>query len=270
MSAEEVAEKLGQTSISQEEGQKEQEDGKMSVKQALSIVRQRIHFAIQRRGLQPMGEKVRLVAVSKFKPIEMIIEAYEAGQRHFGENYVEELLEKSVSEPIVQNCPEIKWHFIGHLQSNKVNKLLAVKNLFLVETVDSSKLADAINKRYEGRDGKLKVYVQVNTSREPNKSGVTPEDASTLAEHIITHCHNLELSGLMTIGSFDHSVEKDGDNPDFLILKDAHSIICKKFQILPAALDLSMGMSHDFEHAIELGATNVRVGSLIFGERNKK
>lgn len=110
-----------------------------------------------------------LVAVAKLKPAEAIVEAYEAGQRHFGENYVQEIEEKATHPQILEKCKEIKWHFIGHLQSNKINKVLAIPNLFLIETVHKEKLAEQLNKHWpkfapEGQ--KLKVMVQVNTSGE--------------------------------------------------------------------------------------------------------
>lgn len=110
-----------------------------------------------------------MVAVSKIKPAAVIIQAYEAGQRHFGENYVNELAEKASDPQILEKCKDIKWHFIGHLQNNKINKLLGSPGLFMVETVDSEKLADNLNKqwaKYRKAEEKLKVMVQVNTSGE--------------------------------------------------------------------------------------------------------
>ncbi|KAH0623186.1 hypothetical protein JD844_031231 [Phrynosoma platyrhinos] len=113
----------------------------------------------------------RLVAVSKTKPAEMVIEAYNHGQRSFGENYVQELLEKASDSRILSSCPDIKWHFIGHLQKNNVNKLIGVPNLFMLETVDSLKLADRVNASWQKKGSleKLKIMVQVNTSGEDSK-----------------------------------------------------------------------------------------------------
>ncbi|KAJ7305127.1 hypothetical protein JRQ81_010997 [Phrynocephalus forsythii] len=115
----------------------------------------------------------RLVAVSKTKPVEMVIEAYNHGQRCFGENYVQELLEKASDSQILSSCPEIKWHFIGHLQKSNVNKLIAVPNLFMLETVDSAKLADKVNATWQkkGSSERLKIMVQVNTSGETVNTG---------------------------------------------------------------------------------------------------
>ena len=107
--------------------------------------------------------------MSKTKPIESIVEAYNCGQRHFGENYVQELVEKAFDEKITSKCPEIEWHFIGHLQRNKVNKLLSIPNLFAVETVDSEKLADALNNYFsktEDENKKINIFIQINTSGE--------------------------------------------------------------------------------------------------------
>lgn len=111
--------------------------------------------------------------MSKTKPADLVIEAYDAGQRHFGENYVQELLDKGTNKDILDKCKEIKWHFIGHLQSNKVNKVLQVPNLYLVETVDSEKLATTLNKswpKFNANNSKLRVMIQVNTSAEDGKN----------------------------------------------------------------------------------------------------
>lgn len=99
----------------------------------------------------------------------MIVEAYHGGQRHFGENYVQELVDKGSDAKILENCPEIRWHFIGHLQTNKINKVLSTPNLFMIETVDSQKLADSLNKKWQEirkSDDKLHVMIQINTSGE--------------------------------------------------------------------------------------------------------
>lgn len=112
----------------------------------------------------------RLVAVSKLKPAELLVAAYEAGQRNFGENYVNELVDKANNADILEKCKDIRWHFIGHLQRNKINKVLAVPNLYIVETIDSEKLATAVDNAWtklrKGNDDRLNVMVQVNTSRE--------------------------------------------------------------------------------------------------------
>lgn len=237
--------------------------------QALDLVREKINRAAANRPMHLRDKDVQLVAVSKTKPKEMILQAYIAGHRHFGENYVNELVEKASDAEVTEQCPEIKWHFIGHLQRNKVFKLLSAPNLHVAETVDSEKLADAIDKAWAKlqKPDPLKVMVQVNTSDEENKSGVAPEDASNLVQYVLEKCPHLEFIGLMTIGAFDHDLTK-GPNPDFQVLLKCRENVCDKLAMDINSVELSMGMSHDFEHAIEVGSTNVRVGSTIFGARN--
>ncbi|XP_008117867.1 pyridoxal phosphate homeostasis protein isoform X2 [Anolis carolinensis] len=203
---------------------------------ALRTVREQVQQATARRPQSLPAIQPRLVAVSKTKPAEMVIEAYNLGQRSFGENYVQELLEKASDSRILSSCPDIKWHFIGHLQKNNVNKLIGVPNLFMLETVDSLKLADRVNASWQkkGCSEKLKIMVQINTSGEDSKHGLPPGETVTTVAHILQKCPGLEFVGLMTIGSFGH--------------------------------DLSMGPNPDFQ--IEVGSTNVRIGSTIFGERD--
>lgn len=267
------------------------------MRRALDSVNEKILTAVQKRQPDIIRESKshlpRLVAVSKLKPASAIIEAYECGQRYFGENYIQELEEKSNLPELLSKCPEIKFHFIGHLQSNKVNKLLKVRNLHMIETIDSIKLADSINKAIERhRNGKvttssgddddisdehaqnkstdrLKVMIQVNTSGEEQKNGLAPEETALLAEHIVQRCRWLELAGLMTIGKLD-GWEDDGPNKDFVRLHEIRKVVAKHLSVEPKSLELSMGMSSDFEEAITLGSTNVRVGSMIFGVRDPK
>lgn len=255
------------------------------MKRAIDSVNEKILAAVKRRNpniIVPTSSP-RLVAVSKLKPSSAIVEAYECGQRYFGENYIQELETKSNSPEITETCPDIKFHFIGHLQSNKVNKLLKVKNLHMIETVDSMKLADLINKaidRHRKESGEplkfvdspndsLKVLIQVNTSGEEQKNGIEPKDAPQLAEYITKQCRWLHLAGLMTIGKLD-GWDGDGPNQDFLRLYELRNLISEQLSIESTELELSMGMSSDFEEAIELGSTNVRVGTMIFGERPSK
>lgn len=232
----------------------------------------RVSLAAQKRSETASTTKTpRLVAVSKTKPATDVIEAYRHGQRNFGENYIQELAEKSIHPEIIESCPNICWHFIGHLQRNKVNKLLAVPNLHLVETVDSVKLADSLHNAWSKlqKSERLKVFAQVNTSREENKSGVEPSEVTWLVKHIIDQCPSLEMCGLMTIGAYDYDCSL-GPNPDFLELTECRKRTCEVLEIPLESLELSMGMSSDFEHAIELGSTNVRIGSTIFGARAVK
>lgn len=213
----------------------------------------------------------RLVAVSKTKPPEMVIDAYQHGQRDFGENYVNELVDKASNPQILEACPEIKWHFIGHLQKNNVNKLLGVPHLYMVETVDSAKLADKVNSSWQrmraASTQKLNIMVQINTSGEQSKHGLPPEDTINTVKHILSQCTALNFSGLMTIGRYGYDLS-NGPNPDFQMLLSRRQEVCDSLKIPFENVELSMGMSTDFEHAIEVGATNVRVGSTIFGNRD--
>lgn len=202
---------------------------------------------------------VQLVAVSKTKPMELVKAAYEVGQRHFGENYVQELVQKAECLP-----NDIKWHYIGPLQSNKAKVLASVPNLHVVETVDREKIATSLSKAVAsaGRTDKLNVMVQVNTSGEETKSGCEPEETVGLAQ-FVNACDNLNLIGLMTIGAPD-----DADEPEaFKILANERAEVANALKCDAKSLKLSMGMSNDFEAAIRMGSDSVRVGSTIFGAR---
>jgi pyridoxal phosphate enzyme (YggS family) len=204
---------------------------------------------------------VRLVAVSKTKPVEQLKECYDAGHRDFGENYVQEMIEK------VPRMPEdTRWHFIGHLQSNKCKALLeACPRLAMLETVDSAKLANKLNAAVpEGRVDALRVLVQVNTSGEASKHGVEPGDCVTLAKHIVSECPRLKFAGLMTIGMPDYTSKPE----NFETLRKCREEVCAALGMSESECELSMGMSGDFEAAIAMGSTNVRVGSTIFGARD--
>ncbi|NWH75841.1 PLPHP protein, partial [Piaya cayana] len=218
---------------------------------ALRAVTEQLQQAAARRPQGLPAVQPRLVAVSKTKPAEMVIDAYSHGQRSFGENYVQELLEKASDSRVT--C----------LSSP------AVPNLFMLETLDSVKLADRVNSSWQkkGSSQKLKVMVQVNTSGEDSKHGLPPGDTAAAVEHIINKCPSLEFVGLMTIGSVGHDLSK-GPNPDFQMLLSLRQEVCEKLNLPVEKVELSMGMSTDFQHAIEVGSTNVRIGSTIFGERD--
>jgi pyridoxal phosphate enzyme (YggS family) len=230
----------------------------------IEVVRDRINEASQSVSRNP--STVRLVAVSKTKPAEDILTLYrEAGQRHFGENYYQELSEKAPQLPA-----DIQWHFIGHLQSSKANKLIKeIPNLYMVETVDTEKLADKLNNACVAADRvtPLNIFIQVDTSNEDTKSGVNGEtELLPLVDYIKTNCPKLDFKGLMTIGA-------PGDMSCFDKLVAYREQVATQLGVLSETLELSMGMSSDYEEAIQKGATNVRVGSTIFGERiypNKK
>lgn len=209
----------------------------------------------------------RLVAVTKTKPVEMILHAYKQGQRHFGENYVQELVEKS-QHPSLVELEDICWHFIGHLQRNKCNNVVACPHLWAVETVDTERLANALDASWKkkGADKKLGVYIQVNTSGEESKHGCQSDVALALVRHVIDCCSSLKFCGLMTIGRSSHDYF-NGPNPDFECLKEVQKRVCEELGMDMREVELSMGMSSDFEQAICAGSTNVRIGSVIFGSR---
>ncbi|XP_060529161.1 pyridoxal phosphate homeostasis protein [Cylas formicarius] len=240
------------------------------VAQNLQMVLNRIRAACGKRAPNLPDIQPRLVAASKTKPVECIVAAYNEGQRHFGENYVQELEDKANDKEILEKCTEIKWHFIGHLQSNKAKQVLSVPNIYVIETVDSAKLASLLDRNWvtEAKP-KLKVMIQVNTSGEDVKSGIAPMEVPNLAKHILQNCPNLQFDGLMTIGRLGYN--PDGDpNPDFVKLRECRENVCEELNLELKDLNLSMGMSDDFERAIEQGSTNVRVGTSIFGQRQQK
>lgn len=239
----------------------------------LKIVREKIIQAAAKRLPELNTVEPTLVAVSKLKPADDIITAYEAGQKHFGENYVNELAEKASDPKILEQCKEIRWHYIGHLQGNKVNKIVKTTNLFVIETVDSEKIASALDvgwmKNIKDENSRLKILVQVNTSKEEGKNGCKVEAVSSLVKYILENCKYLEFAGLMTIGQYGYDVSK-GPNPDFLSLVECRNNVCQELGLNKNNVELSMGMSSDYEHAIDLGSTSVRVGTSIFGDRTKK
>lgn len=200
---------------------------------------------------------VRVVAVSKHKPASAVEKAAEAGQLIFGENYVQELIAKAaeVRKPV-------EWHFIGHLQSNKVKQLAGL--ITMIHSVDRLSLAEEID-RYWGRIGRsCEILVQVNVSGEKSKSGATAAEALELVR-TISRLPHLRVKGLMTMPPFFDDPE--GARPYFRELRELAATISGSAIPGVAMTELSMGMSGDFQVAIEEGATMVRIGSAIFGDR---
>ncbi|XP_030469711.1 uncharacterized protein LOC115688109 [Syzygium oleosum] len=229
-----------------------------AVTELLRAALHRVGQAAERCGRG--SSRVRVVAVSKTKPVALIRQLYDAGHRCFGENYVQEIVDKAPQLP-----EDIEWHFIGNLQSNKVKPLLAgVPNLAVLESVDDEKIANRLDSvvASAGRNP-LKVFIQVNTSGEESKSGVEPSGCVELAKHVSQSCSNLEFCGLMTIGNLDYTSTPE----NFKTLANCRSEVCKALEIPEEKCELSMGMSGDFEQAVEMGSTNVRIGSIIFGPR---
>lgn len=224
---------------------------------ALASLTERVGNAAKRAGRSPSD--IRVLLATKTVPAEIIRIAVERGFRLLGENRMQELRDKH--GPLSGFSPE--WHFIGHLQSNKVPD--AVRFASCVESVDRLELAERLHRRLEAQYRTLDVLVQVNTSGETSKYGVMPNDALALVRRIATSCPRLRIRGLMTLARF--SSDEMVVRPCFSILRQTAGQIRER-AIESVGMDvLSMGMSHDFEWAIEEGATQVRVGTLVFGAR---
>ncbi|MBA4393364.1 MAG: YggS family pyridoxal phosphate-dependent enzyme [Desulfobacca sp.] len=222
---------------------------------ALSIqqVHKRIEQACLRAGRNL--EDILLVAVTKTVPEEPIQEALQAGLTHFGENYIQEAQRK------IESLDRGTWHFIGHLQKNKAK--YAVRLFSMIETVDNSALAEELNRLALKADKTIEILIQVNEAGEESKSGLSPEQVPSLLSEI-PKWKALHFRGLMTMPPYDPDPEKS--RPWYGSLSNWR----KKWQQQFPDLDfrhLSMGMSHDFEVAIEEGATIIRVGTALFGAR---
>ena len=202
---------------------------------------------------------IRLVAVSKTMPVEIVKEAIESGMTDFGENYIQEAREKITT---LSPYP-VTWHYIGHLQSNKAK--YAVRMFDLIHSVDSLKLAKELDKCAQKIDKVQDILIQVNVAKEDSKSGVYVEDTSRLLKDI-SQLANIAVKGLMTMPPYFNAPEKV--RPFFAALRQLRNQI--KNENIPniSMEELSMGMTGDFEAAIEEGATMVRVGTAIFGERH--
>jgi hypothetical protein len=200
--------------------------------------------------------EVTLVAVSKTQPADAIRAAYEAGVRHFGENRVQEWETK---RPLLEDLPAT-WHLIGHLQSNKVPR--AVRLFSRVDSVDSIALATRIDRCAVGNNAAVPILIEVRMDPAPTKEGVSPENIHEIADAILS-LPRLQLLGLMCVPP--QFAEADQVRPYFRGLRQLRDTLVRHYGI--ALPELSMGMSHDFEIAIEEGATHVRIGTAIFGRR---
>jgi len=233
----------------------------MSIAENVSAVRERIAAAALRAGRQ--AADVMLMAVSKTQPAEKIREAYGAGLRVFGENRVQEFFVKA---PAVADLHHAEWHMIGHLQTNKAAKTAELFSA--VDSVDSLKVAEKLDAAARSLGKKLEVLIEINVGGEAAKSGVPP-DSPALEEILIAapRFESLVFRGLMTVPPFTDDPE--GARPYFRKLRELRDTIAARRLPALAMDELSMGMSHDFEIAIEEGSTCVRVGTAIFGERIK-
>jgi len=233
----------------------------MSISQNISEVRDRIASAARRAGRRP--EEIALMAVSKTHPPERIREAHAAGLRLFGENRVQEFAGKASALADLQGA---EWHMIGHLQTNKASKATELFNA--VDSVDSVKLAEKLDGAARSLSRKLAVLIEINVGGESAKSGVAP-DSRELEDLLLAapRFEALEFRGLMTVPPFTD--DPDEARPYFRKLRDLRDKISKR-ELPSVSMDaLSMGMSHDFEVAIEEGSTCIRVGTAIFGERSQ-
>lgn len=220
-------------------------------------IQEKINAACERTGRDP--REVTLIAVSKTKPIEMIEELYQNQVRDFGENKVQEMSGKYESLP-----KDIKWHLIGHLQRNKVKYI--IDKAVLIHSVDSFRLAETINIEARKRNMIADILIEVNVAQEETKFGVFVEDVLPLIQEISEKLTSIRIRGLMTIAPYVSDPEENREI--FRELKKL-SIDINTKNINNVSCDiLSMGMSNDFEVAVEEGATHVRVGTSIFGERN--
>lgn len=220
------------------------------------LINQKNYFNI----VKELGENITLVAVSKTKPVEAIKELYDLGHRDFGENYVQELVEKHEQLP-----KDIRWHFIGHLQSNKVKYIAPF--VHLIHGVDSFKLLDEINRQGEKLQRTIDCLLQVHIAIEETKFGFDREEiipfVDTISKYqLLNKMKNIRLCGLMGMASFTENMDKV--RAEFKRLKNLYDELqTSNFKLQT----LSMGMSGDYTIAIEEGSNMVRIGSLIFGER---
>jgi PLP dependent protein len=226
----------------------------VTVASNLAEVRARIERAARAAGRDPSS--VRLVAVSKTKPPDLVREAYAAGQRAFGENYAQELTGKAEA---LKDLADVEWHFIGHLQTNKAR--VVAGSAHFVHTVDSTALARELGKRAskEARAVPLPVLIEVNVGGEAQKAGAAPSEIDEVMRALAGQ-PSLALRGLMTVPPADDLATARQVFETLVSLRNLHG----GASVLP---ELSMGMSHDLEVAVACGATLVRVGTAIFGAR---
>jgi pyridoxal phosphate enzyme (YggS family) len=234
----------------------------VSIAENITRVRERIDAAARRAGRD--SSAITLMAVSKTFPVEAIREAYMAGARVFGENRVQEFTGKADAVCDLKNAV---WHLVGHLQTNKAAK--AVELFDAVDSVDSVKLAEKLNAAAEKLGKTLPALIEINVGGEEAKSGIAPgsEDLEQILQ-AARRWKNLAVRGLMTVPPF--SEDPEGARPHFRRLREIRDVIAARRLPAVEMNVLSMGMSHDFEVAVEEGSTCVRVGTTIFGGRQRR
>lgn len=222
----------------------------------MTTLEQKLHFdaiieRIEKSRLRVSGHHiVKIVAASKYVDADAIRTLYSIGQRAFGENKVQDFTAKAT---LLEDLP-LEWHFIGTLQKNKINQLLSIRP-HLIHSLDSIELAHALQERLARDNQTLRALVQVNSAYEESKSGFTPEEFLERYAQISSECPNIQLQGIMSIGAH---------TDDQATVKKSFETTRRLFDSLPNAAICSMGMSNDFELAIECGSTMVRLGSILF------
>lgn len=227
------------------------------VEKNLKSVRQQMELACQASGRKP--EDVKLLLATKTVTLEKLQMAMHAGEVLFGENKAQELRDKF---PLMQQYNQVEWHFIGHLQTNKVKDV--VKYVTLIHSVDRLKLGQVLHQQLIKENKTMDILVQINTSYEESKFGISPESALELVEQL-SQFETLNIKGLMTIGKLNATNEET--RHCFRLLKSIRDQIQKRSFPRVEMDVLSMGMSGDFKVAIEEGATIIRIGTKVFGER---
>lgn len=232
----------------------------MTIKENIHQIKQRITAIAQQCERDP--KQIQLIAVSKTKPISAIKEAIEAGQRLFGENYVQEGIAKIEYFQKNHTNLDLEWHFIGPLQSNK-SKLVA-ENFSWVHTIERDKIAKRLNEQRPNHLPAMNVLIQINISNEVSKSGIVPDEMFNLAK-IIQELPNLKLRGLMAIPAETSDLQQQ--IVTFKRMYDLYIQLQNRYENIDT---LSMGMTHDMQAAITAGSTMVRIGTAIFGAREYK
>ena len=231
----------------------------MSIKDNIAQIRMQISAAAERAGRDP--SEIEIIAVSKTKPVAAIVEAYNEGLTAFGENYAQELISKMNSEPL-SNLTDIKWHMIGHIQTNKIKSILGKTTL--IHSLDSIRLAEAIQKQAEKAGLIIDALMEINVANEEGKYGFSMDEAQKALETIAS-LGNIRLLGLMTSAPITEIPESN--RVYFRLINEFFLDIRHKKIDNTHMYTLSMGMSGDFEIAIEEGSTMLRIGTRLFGGR---
>ncbi len=228
----------------------------MSIQENVKILQSEIHETALQHNRNP--NDIILIAVSKTFSEELILQAYETGIRRFGENKVQEGIKK------IENFKQydMEWHLVGHLQSNKANK--AVQYFNMIQSIDKLSTLEKVNQYAQQMNKKQEILIEVNTSGEMTKSGISPKEILEFIKSSLLYPY-IKISGLMTIGPFTEDQSKIRDA--FLLLRDLYQQCKEQFQNLDFKY-LSMGMTDDFKLAIECGSNMLRIGRRIFGQRS--